>query len=118
MTTTHTLSASGSSSLAATLRRYVTRRNAISFVLALIGLFVLLSANATYDYTVTTTLTFEPGQTEEVAHIVVPTLAYLQITSVFFIVAGLLGILAPAQLRRFATGLPSWSPLRLEAGPT
>ena len=82
-----------------------TRRNNFAVFLLLVGIVTLLGALNTYESSVTTTLTFEPGPVEEVVHIVVPTLSYLTVVGTIFIVSGGAALFAPEDWQRYVTGL-------------
>lgn len=80
-------------------RNRITRRTLLGAALVLIALLMLWRGNAALDFDVRTILTLEAGQTDDVASITVPTLLYMNIMAIFFLVTGGLAIANPPQLR-------------------
>jgi len=87
-------------------RRFrVTRRRVLAAVLLLVAALMLIQGNRALSADVTTILTLEPGAVENVPHIVVPTLTYMNVTALVFLVAGVLGMIELPQLNRWTNGL-------------
>lgn len=103
-------STADSGGLFAMLRQIkLTRRRGVGFVLALVGLFILTSANNLYGGDVQTILTFEAGVVEDVPHIIISTLPYMNVVSIVFIISGLLGMFAPSNWNRITIAAMAFS---------
>ncbi len=83
----------------------ITRKRGLAIALILLGLYILWQASANLGFDVITTLTLQPGSLADVPHLVVPTRSFLTITSLFFIVTGVLALLPAASLARYSTGM-------------
>jgi general nucleoside transport system permease protein len=83
---------------------FITGKHITGALLGLLGVFMVISANLSFDFSVTTILTLEPGSVEDVPHIVVPTLAYLSIVGLIFLTTGLLTIVNSSQLESVRRG--------------
>lgn len=90
-----------------------TRQRLLAISLLVIAVYIAVSGFNGLDFNVTTRLTLEPGRGDDVAAIIVPTLAYLLVTSAFFAVSGVLGILDLPRLRRLTLGMMIMSGLLL-----
>ncbi|MCA9883622.1 MAG: ABC transporter permease [Anaerolineae bacterium] len=78
-----------------------TRKRILAFILIAIALGMLVLGNRSLTGEVVTILTLtEPGAVDALPSIVVPTLAYMNIISLFFLVVGVLALVDPAQLHR------------------
>jgi ABC-type uncharacterized transport system permease subunit len=83
----------------------ITRKRSVALALILIGIYILLQGNAHLDSSTRSILTFEGGDIDEVAHIVVHTLTVLTIAGVFFIISGVVALIEIPELRRVSMGL-------------
>jgi len=83
----------------------LTRKRILAIVLVILGVFVLVRANAVMDFEVATYIAFEAGTQDEAAGILVPTLAFLNVTAILFLISGGMGIFEPGQFARYSTGL-------------
>lgn len=83
----------------------VTRKRVVALFLVFIGIYMLVQGNNQLDSTTRTILTFKGGNVRDVPHIVVHTLQYLNVTSIFFIIVGAISLIEIAPLRRFSLGL-------------
>lgn len=82
-----------------------TRKRVLAATLVVIALLLFFHGGSTLDHEVYTILTLEAGNLANVAQIQVPTLAFLQVTGVFFLAAGVLGLLDLPGLQRFSNGM-------------
>jgi simple sugar transport system permease protein len=83
----------------------LTRKRVLAIFLILVAALMLVQGNRSLTYDVSTILTLEAGSADSVPSITVPTLAYMNVTALIFLAAGLLGLLDLQQVRRFTTGL-------------
>ena len=83
----------------------VTRKRILALVLVIIGLLIVWQAQQTMTAEVVTILTFQPGNPGEVPSITIPTMMYLTVTGLFFLIAGVLGLWDAPQLSRLASGM-------------
>jgi general nucleoside transport system permease protein len=81
-----------------------TRLRIIAGALLLLALLMLFQGNNTLDYNVRTILTFEAGEVANVASVSVPTLAYINVTGLFFLLVGLLALIDPPSMKRYTIG--------------
>lgn len=83
----------------------ITRKRVLAVVLIIIALLMILQGSASLDSSVTTVLTLAPTGSDQSALIEVPTLAYMITTGLFFLTAGVLGLIDPPRLSRFSSGM-------------
>lgn len=82
-----------------------TRQRILAIALIVIAAALLVSSFNAFDFEIVTRLTLEPGRGDDIAAIVVPTLAYVTVTGVFFLISGVLGVLDAPNLRRLTVGM-------------
>ncbi|GAB1421303.1 ABC transporter permease [Anaerolineales bacterium] len=82
-----------------------TRKRILALTLIIIGILLIVSGYNKLDFDVTTTLTFAPGPINSVPHIIVPTLSFMLVTGVIFILTGILGVLDITRIIGFVNGL-------------
>lgn len=83
----------------------LTRKRVLAIFLILVAALMFVQGNRSLTYDVSTILTLEAGSADSVPSITVPTLAYMNVTALIFLAAGILGLLDLQQVRRFTTGL-------------
>lgn len=88
-----------------TPRFQITRLRILAVALMGLAIFMILGGNGSLDYNIRTILTLEPGSLENVAQITVPTLAYMNVTALFFLVTGALALWDPPQFSRYTIGM-------------
>lgn len=84
----------------------LTRLRILAIGLLMLAVGMLVQGNSTLDAATTTTLTLEAGSPAgDVASIVVPTLAHINLTGLFFLITGGLLLVDAPRLRRLNIGL-------------
>lgn len=73
-------------------RNRITRQALLGGALVIVAILMLWRGNVALDFEIRTILTLEAGQADEVASITVPTLLYMNIMAVFFLITGGLAI--------------------------